>query len=312
MKFQMIPLHMINSVNGVYNFQSKQTAYERLRENMQKISVTDPVYLLAEENGFIILDGFTRVNVLKTFYGKETDFHIPAFVLTRHELTYSIHLSIVLKQDLQSSLSFSEKVRAFNLLKREYPQISHNTILQDLELPTDNVYKNVYSALENASLNWHLFFTRHRVPGRRIKTIVQSANLSILEPLLSLDLGINKLEQAVIMLSESASRDNKVINVLIKEFMPSNSENIQPEEFFNKLTEYRYPLMSAYQNKLNNMIKDIKIPHSVRIEYDKEGEWPGIRLTFHIQETSDLTRSEKWVKQNRHIILSFIKERLKL
>lgn len=309
---QMIPLDRINAKDTSFSYQNKITDIERIKVTIKKITVADPVYLLVREKVYIILDGFTRVNVLKDIHINKKKFFIPAFVFTPQELTYPNHISIIMKQDLQSPLSFAEKVNAFNLLKREYSQIQPHQILRDLSLPPGNDYKIVYDALGKVTVNWLDFFARHRVPGRRIKTIVQSDDLNVFEPLLTLELGINKLEQAVIMLSESAKRDNIKITDLIKKLMPLSSEKAQSDQFFYSLFEYRYPLMSAYQKKMSSILKEMNVPGPVKVEYDKIGETPGIKVVFHIHQFSDLEVSENWLSQYRSKIMYFLNERLKL
>ena len=312
MNYKMIPLDSININDTSYQYQHKFTDPERFRSAMKKCSITDPVYLHAKENTLIILDGFARINAIREIHGANNHPLIPAFVLTDFELTYEIHLSIIIKQDLQSPLTFSEKVTAFNLLKREFEHINPVSILQDLGLPATKEYASVYNSLENASANWLSFLSRHRVPGRRVKTIVQSANLAILEPLLSLDYGINKLEQAIVMLTESAKRENISIESLIHLFLPQQNVDIQPDVFFNKLFQYRYPRIYSYQKKINQHLQEIQIPQHVQIILDKDGEAPGIQLLFHIQKDSDITDSENWLEQNGSKIRSLLKERLTL
>jgi|GEM_PF-3106651 len=311
MIFQMISMEKILAEQTRFNYQYKEKNNEQSREILKKLSFTDPVYVLKGGGNYIILDGFARVNALKEKNKVEGDKVIPAFVLTSEELTYPVHLSIILKQDLQLQLSFSEKVSAFHLLIQRYNNIPQDAILDDLSLPAGKEYKRVYTALKNASKEWHVFFTGHRVPGRRIKTIIQSADLGDIEPLLSLDFGINRLEQAALMLSESAKRDGVTTKALLEDLLLTICEDHRSENFFQMLYEYRYPLISTYQKKLHLLINKMNVPRPVQFDYDKEAERPGINLIFHINKASDLDESENWLSQHRNQILSFLTERLK-
>ncbi len=120
MILKTIPLNKIDTKNHTFQYRA-HFSNESLAHALQKTGVCDPLYLCQKGLTYPVLDGFKRLHALKKYFSPS--FPVPAVLIPETEFNYQSHLAIILKQDGQAPLPFSEKVGAYLLLKRTHPDI---------------------------------------------------------------------------------------------------------------------------------------------------------------------------------------------
>ncbi|MGC9512178.1 MAG: hypothetical protein ACP5D8_00915 [Fidelibacterota bacterium] len=310
MKLTHIPLKHIHGENTDFRYRTYLTD-ESLAHTMKNSGICDPVYLLIKGKSPLIIDGFKRIHALSEHF--PSSFPVPAVTLEEKELTWKTHLALVLKQDTRGSLPFIEKVSAYQMFKKNHVIRDDAEILRSLNLPDRADYHKIYTCLTDLPEAWSRFFTDHTVPGRRIKTMCEAVDLKACTSLLNIIPGLNRLEQAVIMLSEIEKREGisaeKILQTLLNEL---HNDPIKAEHVFMRIREIRYPLRSRYEKKVDNTLKALNPPHFVSVQCDKNGEKPGTQICASIQSPQDTDEFLTWYERTREYIKKLLNERLEL
>jgi hypothetical protein len=296
--------HISRSVKYQYRCYGE---HEGITDAILRTGLCDPVYLYNTKNTFLILDGFKRIQALRKI--NRPVISVPALVLTAKDLNYETHKGLILKQNVPFPLPFSERVSAYLLLKKNYPDIDSSFILRDLSLPDNRNYHNIYQAFSGLDHAWFSFFTDHDVPGRRIMHFIQAGDLNTMSDLLQFNMGINRLEQVVVMLAEISRRDHVTILEILNKILPETQDISARELFYRDIYRLRYPMISRYENKMNEALKSLNAPPSVISRCDVRGERPGIFISMTIQDEQDLEECRGWLKKSGNQIASLIKKR---
>ncbi|HAE86802.1 TPA: hypothetical protein DCG86_02130 [Candidatus Marinimicrobia bacterium] len=310
MELAHIPLKHINIKNTDFRYRTYLTD-ESLTRTMKKSGLCDPVCLLKQDNSFLIIDGFKRIHALCEHF--PSSFPVPAVTLKEKELTWKIHLALVLKQDKEGMLPFIEKVSAYLMFKKNHIIRDDAEILQALNLPDRADYHKIYTRLADLPEVWSRFFTDHTVPGRRIKAMCEAVDLKACTSLLNVMPGLNRMEQSIIMLSEIEKREGvsagKILQAVLDEL---HEDPIKPERVFLRIREIRYPLRSKYEKKVDDALKALHPPPFVSAQCDKKGERPGVEIVAHIQSPQDVEEFLSWFEKTKDSINKLLNERLEL
>lgn len=304
-----IPLKDIDEKLTKFQYRA-HTCDPKLTETIKKTAVCDPVYVYQKGETFYILDGFKRIQALKKH--AHDSFKVPSVLFTPKSFSYQVHLSILLKQDAQSLLPFSEKVSAAHMLKKAHYDKTFSNILQDLGLPNQPDYNKTYSFFKSIPIPWFQFFTDHRVPGRRIKGMCNAIDLKACTSLLAFNLGLNRLEHIVTMLSEIESREGKAADKILKNFLSENPQNYDPESLYTYLRTLRYPLITDYEKKITHAVKNLQLPSFVSVQVDKDGECPDVNLSVALQNEKDIESFLSWYQKSIKSLKKILHERLEI
>lgn len=309
MILKTIPLNKIDTKNHTFQYRA-HIFNESLAHALQKTGVCDPLYLCQKGTAYPVLDGFKRLHALKQYFSPS--FPVPIVLISETEFNYQSHLAIILKQNGQAPLPFSEKVAAYLLLKRTHPDIDSYQILQDLQLPREREYAPVYRCFELIPETWYRYFTDHNVPGRRINIICCVLDLNKCTELLKMNFGINRLEQLIVMIAEISKRDNISVQEITDSVFKDNNQSMSPDQQFQHIRRQRYPFITEYENRISMALKELQVPRNLVVQCDRKGERPGLELILSLRNDNDVDTVTSWFNASKTSLNKLLKDRLEL
>jgi hypothetical protein len=168
-----------------------------------------------------------------------------------------------------------------------------------------------YLTLLDYDSSWEQYFQQKKVPLKRILSFFDPALREQLQPLLSLNPGINVLEQISDCLQGAARREKRSIREVwtdcIPSGLPENRELGKADilsEIRQRLYRRRYPVISDHQAHLQNALDALNVPSGLQVSADPFFETPGVNIRFHAENAEDLEKQICWLKAHREQLKS--------
>ena len=283
----------LNSISNDQRFNLNSTfGFKILKDSIVSIGIIYP--LLAWKNqGFIILiDGFKRLEIAKSFGITELPFILMSGNLGFEEIIKIRYYNI--KQE-DAELNAHQKLSILMMLKEadQADQIIKNW-QKILNLFNPEKYLNI--------LNWPKialdYIYNYNVSIKQLQYIISQSSEVITEIFLlatSLSIRIVELSTIVGILSEIALNEKvSIISILNREQIHSLMENrdLNRNQKILKLkkilNEWRYPTIIKYQKQLDDQLKKLSFNENTQILYDKTFEKSNIILSVRLRNSEDL------------------------
>lgn len=170
-----------------------------------------------------------------------------------------------------------------------------------------------YLTLTAYQSEWEQYFRNKNVPFKRILAFSDDSIRDVLSRLLEYNPGINILERISLLLQEIARREKQQISAVWDTDIPQTLFNDKegknktiPEQIRQILYNRRYPLINAYQKRIDKKLRALDIPDCMRISMDTSLETPGISIHIRAQAQTDLENAQKWLDKNHSRLDSLI------
>ena len=169
--------------------------------------------------------------------------------------------------------------------------------------------------LRDFNATWMTFLISKHAPLKKIMIFSDISLRNTLLPILSLNPGINILEQIAVLLKEIGHIQARSVDEIWQHLHLTsilNDVNLQSslklQTLRSVLFDTRYPHLSRYRKKQSERIKKLNVPPMIHISTDQNFETPGFHLAFHIQSASDLAITQHWLETNKNNLHSLIDE----
>lgn len=263
------------------------------------VDIMTPFPIIVEKNRskFDVIYGFQKYRNYKNKNYTE----IPAYILENPTLIkkvttliryqrnqrelYPIEIAKIIKILLSSGVE--KKVIATDIADSLGINRGYKLTDKYLELNTIPQYIIDFLLLKTDSLKiWSRFTNRNE----NIFKII----LDYTSPTLSEFLEIEK------NLFEIAKRQNSSIDEAAAEYnlfsiIQENAQNIK--KIRKILQEIRYPILSRHRTRINNELKNLKVPENLFVEPDKSLETKSISLSAHITSEEDISRLRNFLNE---------------
>ncbi len=262
-----------------------------LPDSIKKIGIITPLTVFTENESYVLLDGFQRLRVARKLNVKK----VPVIIIKQ---TPSFEELIDLRHELQRSVTEEpnvlQKARIFKLILNYIEdEQKREKWRQRLKLPKGNRILAVLGWPENAQL----YLIKYHLSFNQIKTFLDYKKEDI-EALFDFAATLSMRAVELLKLSELISEitmneDKSVKSLLaeeqIKKILNNDEINRNQKTVILKDLFYqrRFPLVSAYRNEMNKLIKNLK-KSAFSVSYDKNFERSGVQLNAQLKNKEDL------------------------
>ena len=283
----------LNSISNDQRFNLNSTfGFKILKDSIVSIGIIYPLLAWKNQGYIILIDGFKRLEIAKSFGITELPFILMSGNLGFEEIIKIRYYNI--KQE-DAELNAHQKLSILMMLK-EAGQTDQ--IIKDwqkiLNLFNPEKYLNI--------LNWPKialdYIYNYNVSIKQLQYIISQSSEVITEIFLlatSLSIRIVELSTIVEILSEIALNEKvSIISILNREQIHSLMENrdLNRNQKILKLkkilNEWRYPTIIKYQKQLDDQLKKLSFNENTQILYDKTFEKSNIILSVRLRNSEDL------------------------
>jgi hypothetical protein len=159
--------------------------------------------------------------------------------------------------------------------------------------------------INSMSLEWKIFFLSKNTPLKRILSFDDKELRQSLTEILTLNPGINILEQIAILIKEIAFRDQlSYSDIMSMEIIKTVQENDEKSSLKLQtirliLSEIRYPVISKYRAELNERSANLNKLKNLQIGIDSSFETNGIEIKYLMTNLNDIDNLQQWLENNK-------------
>lgn len=268
----------------------------RLKESIRFSGIHTPIIVLPTQEGYRLLSGFSRYRAAKEL---ELDF-IPAKIVRDDMAVEVVFREVLLEQRTFYDFNLVEKAKILRILDGlDVPWEGLKThFLPSLDLPANadliSEVKSVLTCLPivldyiekyDLSLKQAMLFKNHSHPQQEL-----FAGLAV-----DLEIRSVELSEIMTMFSDIAAREDISIEEVFHLLDCSGILNERKLTRDQKLTRIktvlrsrRYPRLTSWNEELEILRKEMKLPQSVRISWNRSLETPGISMQMDLRSIEDL------------------------
>lgn len=296
MKIHQIVLTKIDPNDRQYDYHYEKFDAQSLRRSIRAHGILTPVVLEQMDAGYRIVHGFRRVDLAQ----EQQIEQIPGIISDQLPLE-NLQWSLI-DNRVQGELNLYEQSKAIQAA-HGLGATASEIIADILPLLGLHSHKNVYDEYRGfIRLPQPLidFFVSKDTPISRTQVFqnLSEKGLEIAVELLErFSPGINVLDELVTNLHEISRREEQPVPATYAELNVESllEEAGQPHialgEIRHKLQEYRYPVLSESNEKIDKLTSQLHLGEHATIHWDKRLENRGINVTYHWERLEDVDQS---------------------
>jgi hypothetical protein len=272
-------------LNSPFNF-------EVLQKSIKNFGFIHPLIAWRNENKIILVDGFKRLKIAKKLNKNELPF---TFLSDQYSLPNVVDFRYENLCLNSIEMNIFQKAGLFNIIK-------NGNCTDDILFKWQQKLNFFWSGKIEKILSWPAearnYVYKYNLSLKQINLLLGFENDIIREIIHFADLlslRIVELNKVLEMIIEIAINENNSINQILnsdKILSVLNNEkfnrNQKISEIKKLLYNWRYPLISKYQNQLNNKIKSLSLSHNIKLNYDDTFEKSEILLTARLKNIHDI------------------------
>ncbi len=314
--FSLVALRTIHP-DTRFRFTSPGNKNQALAESIKKRGVLNPLPVWKEEGGLRLIAGFSRFEA-----ACEAGHHRMPVRLLDPNLPLLVHLlAEVESHTLARPLNLVEKARLLRLLKEEN---ADDELLKDfcflLDLPLQQRLLHRIEAVLELSPTVLDYIETNSLSLKQAEMFLglsQTALEKFIALAAALRLRPRELSEIITLASDLSREDRDNEGTFLPAHMAEiiEDEKLSREERLRQikqaLMEQRFPWLSGYRRELEELIRALRSPARLRLDWDRTLEKPGLELWLSLANLKDVDDFEIWLKESRvHDILNELFKRL--
>lgn len=269
-----------------------------LRRSILTSGIQTPLHVLPARRGYRLLSGFKRFE-LALELGLD---RIPAKVHTGKTHVEKIFLEVILEHLSCHSLNLLEKARIIRILNRLGVswELMEKEFLPMMDLPDRwEIVQEVRDILALAPTVQDYI----QIYNLSFKQTLVFAEFTYQQQELLIRLGMKlqirgvELSEILSLLRDITKRDGISVEQILENMEVDriiDSEDLSRNEKIGQVKEYlrkrRYPRLTSWNESLENQRREMGLPRSLQVTWDRSLERPGIELRAEIKSVEDLQR----------------------